>query len=164
MARKVFYSFHYARDSWRVQQVVNMGAVEGQPILTPNAWEAVEKDGGKAIQAWIDSNLKGKSCLVVLVGRYTAGRRWVKYEIKKAWNDGKGVVGVYIHILKDQNGNQDVQGRNPFNDFTLRDGTKLSSIVKAYNPPYSTSTNVHSHIKKKLADWVEEAIAIRNGA
>jgi len=22
----VFYSFHYARDSWRVQQIVNIGA------------------------------------------------------------------------------------------------------------------------------------------
>jgi hypothetical protein len=37
----------------------------------------------------------------------------------------------------------------------------LSSIVKAYNPPYSTSTYVYDHIKEKLGDWVEEAISIR---
>ena len=34
MARKVFYSFHYDDDAHRVQLVKNMGAVEGQPILT----------------------------------------------------------------------------------------------------------------------------------
>jgi hypothetical protein len=40
----------------------------------------------------------------------------------------------------------------------------LSSIVKAYDPPYSSSTNVYDHIKTNLADWVEEAVEIRNNA
>ncbi|HID9656758.1 TPA: hypothetical protein ACXJN2_003600 [Serratia marcescens] len=39
--------------------------------------------------------------------------------------------------------------------------TKLSTITKAYDPPYSTSTNVYNHIKENLAEWVEEAIRIR---
>jgi hypothetical protein len=38
---------------------------------------------------------------------------------------------------------------------------KLSTIAKAYDPPYSTSTNVYNHIKDNLAEWVEEAIRIR---
>ena len=38
----------------------------------------------------------------------------------------------------------------------------MSSIVKAYDPPYSTSTNVYDHIKGNLADWIEKAIEIRN--
>ena len=39
--------------------------------------------------------------------------------------------------------------------------TKLSSIVKSYDPPYSTSTNVYDYIASKLAGWVDEAISIR---
>lgn len=39
--------------------------------------------------------------MVVLIGEDTAKRKWVKYEIKKAWNEGKGVLGIYIHNLKD---------------------------------------------------------------
>jgi hypothetical protein len=31
----------------------------------------------------------------VLIGENTAERKWVKYEIKKAWNDKKGVL-VFI--------------------------------------------------------------------
>lgn len=29
MPRKVFYSFHFAPDSWRASQVRNIGIVEG---------------------------------------------------------------------------------------------------------------------------------------
>lgn len=29
MARKVFFSFHYQPDNWRVSQVRNIGVIEG---------------------------------------------------------------------------------------------------------------------------------------
>lgn len=107
--------------------------------------------------------MSGTSCEMVLIGSSTAGRKWVKYEIEKAWNAGRGVVGVYVHNLKDAPGNQSTKGANPSESFTMKsDGKKLSSIVKAYDPPYAASTSVYDHIKNNLADWVEEAITIRN--
>lgn len=163
MARKVFYSFHYKADGWRVSQVRNMGVVEGSQLLNDNDWEKVKKGGDKAIQSWIDGQLSGKSCAVVLIGANTAGRRWVKYEIENAWNSNKGLVGVYIHKLQDASENQSTQGRNPFDDFTIDSGRKkLSSVVKAYNPPYQSSTYVYDYIKENIASWVEEAISIRD--
>ncbi|EKB3553820.1 TIR domain-containing protein [Vibrio cholerae] len=161
MARKAFYSFHYKNDNWRASTVRSMGSVEGNKPATDNDWEEVTKGGDKAIQDWIDSQMKGKSCLIVLVGEKTAGRKWIKYEIKKAWQDGKGVVGIQIHKLKDSKGNQSNEGGNPFDDFTL-DGKKLSSIVKLKKPTQTTSQGVYNHIKENLADWLEEAIEIRN--
>jgi hypothetical protein len=160
VARKVFYSFHYELDNWRVSQVKQAGVVEGQPILTSNEWEKVELGGDAGIQSWIDAEMERKSCLVVLIGSSTAGRDWVKYEIKKAWSAKKGVLGVHIHNLKDASGNQAVKGRNPFSDFSV-DGTSMSSIVSVYDPPFSTSTFVYDHIKANLADWVEAAIVTR---
>jgi hypothetical protein len=163
VARRVFYSFHFARDSHRVSQVKNMGVVEGQPILSSNDWEDVKKGGDDAIKKWIDDEMSGKSCLVVLIGKETAGRKWVNYEIKKAWDDKKGVVGVYIHNLKNLAEDQDTKGGDPFATFTMCEGKKrMSNTVKAYDPPYSTSTDVYNHIKNNLALWVEEAITIRN--
>lgn len=163
MARKGFFSFHYQPDNWRASQVRNMGAVEGNAPISDNDWEAVKKGGDAAIQKWIDDQLNGKSCAVFLIGANTAGRKWINYEITKAWNDGKGVVGIHIHYLKDSSGTQSAKGKNPFEDFTMqKDGKKLSSIVKVYDPPYSTSTNVYSHIKENLEAWIEEAISIRN--
>ena len=119
MARKVFFSFHYKPDNWRASQVRNIGAIEGNKSVNDNTWEEVKKGGDTAIQKWIDNNLYGKSCCIVLVGEKTAGRKWIKYEIKKAWADGKGVLGICIHNLKDKEGNQSVKGRNPFENFTI---------------------------------------------
>ena len=160
MARRVFFSFHYKPDNWRAAEVRNMGVVEGDKPVTDNEWETVTGGGDAAIRKWIDDQMKGKSCAVVLIGSKTAGRKWIKYEIKKAWDDKKGVVGIYIHKLKDKDGNQSSKGRNPFDDITIN-GSKLSSIVKDYNSPYKTSTYVYDYIKDNIAEWVEEAISIR---
>jgi antiphage defense system Thoeris ThsB-like protein len=162
MARKVFYSFYFKQDSQRVSQVKNMGVVEGQPILSSNEWEELKKGGDKAIEDWIAQEMKGKSCLVVLIGSATAGRKWVDHEITKAWNDGKGVVGVYIHNLKNLAGEQDSKGANPFSGFTVGEAkANLSTVVKAYDPPDPTSTEVYQNIDDNLESWIEEAIQIR---
>ena len=102
----------------------------------------------------------GRSCTIVLIGSRTADRKWIDYEIEKAWNDGKGLLGIHIHNLKDVSGNQSARGANPFYGFSVN-GRRLSSIVKAYCPPYKRSTNVYAHIEDNIADWVEEAIWIR---
>ena len=159
MARRAFYSLHYKPDNWRASQVRNMGVVEGNKPASDNDWERIKKGGDAAIKKWIDGQLNGKSVAIVLIGEKTAGRKWIKYEIKKAWEDGKGVLGIYIHNLRDKDGNQASKGRNPFDDFTI-EGKSMSSIVKAYDPPYSTSTYVYDNIKENLADWIEKAIDI----
>jgi hypothetical protein len=137
-----------------------MGVVEGNQPVSDNDWEAIKGRGEKAIQEWIDGQLKGRSCTIVLIGAATAGRKWIKYEIEKSWNDGKGVLGIYIHNLEDREEKQSSKGGNPFADFSVS-GKLLSTIVKAYDPPYSTSANVYSHIKSNLEKWVEEAVSIR---
>jgi len=164
MARKVFFSFHYDPDKWRASQVRNMGALEGNVPCSDNDWESVKRGGGDAIRRWIAGQLVGRSCAVVLVGADTASRKWVIHEIQEAWNANKGVVGVHIHNLKDQQGNHSAKGANPFDQLTIQNGTKrLSSIAKLYDPPGWASTDVYAHIKGNLADWVEEAIEMRNG-
>ena len=57
MARSVFYSFHYARDSWRAGQVKNMGVVEGNTPVSSNEWEQVKRKGDEAIKKWINDTL-----------------------------------------------------------------------------------------------------------
>jgi len=162
MARRVFYSFHYIPDSWRASQIRNMGVVEGNIPASDNDWEKITNAGDKAIQNWIDEQLKGRTCTIVLIGENTAGRKWIKYEIENSWNGEKGVFGIYVHNLKDPEGNQSNKGRNPFDDFTMkRDNMKLSSIVKAYNPSFTDSKDVYDYIQENLSKWIEEAINIR---
>lgn len=162
MARKAFFSFHYQLDAWRVSQIRNMGLLEGQPLLSSNHWEDVAAGGEAAIQKWIDAEMAGKSCNVVLIGSQTAGRKWVNYEFKKAWGSGKGVLGIHIHKLLDRDGRSSTKGANPFTGFTLNNGkVPFDSVVPIYDPAGSTSTNVYGTVANNLESWVENAIAVR---
>lgn len=109
MSRKVFYSFHFDNDNWRAGQVRNMGVVEGNQPVSGNKWEEI-KQSESSIKRWIDDNLKDKSCLIVLIGEKTSERKWVKYEIERAWELGKAVCGIYIHNLKNVYGKQSKKG------------------------------------------------------
>jgi hypothetical protein len=163
MARRVFFSFHYKPDHWRASQVRNMGVIEGDAGVSDNDWENITNGGDDAIKRWIDGQMSGKSCAVVLIGKETAGRKWIEHEICKAWNDKKGVLGIYIHNLKGNDQKQSTKGANPFDSITFGvNKAKLSTIVKAYDPALSDSTEVYAYIKKNLSDWVEAAVKIRD--
>ena len=160
--RNCFYSFHYVPDNWRAATVRSIGAIDGNKPTSDNNWETVKKGGDAAIKKWISEQMSGKSCIVVLVGSNTAGRKWINHEIIKGWDDGKGVVGIYIHGLKDSEGKTSSKGSNPFDSIGYGNtGKKLSSIVKCYNPGGTTSQEKYDWISKHLANAVEEAIEIR---
>jgi hypothetical protein len=156
--RQVFYSFHFNNDVMRVQQVRNIGALEDNKPVSANEWEEVKKKGDAAIKKWIDDTMLYRSCVVVLIGAETANRPLVKHEIEKAWKDGKGLLGIYIHNLNCPRNGTCIKGPNPFDSFNFKDGSKLSSVVKCYNPK---STDAYNDIKDNIEDWIEAAVQAR---
>ncbi len=116
MARKVFFSFHYRLDHWRVNQVRNSNVIhdlDKAPFLNLVKWEAIKRSGDLAVKRWIEKQLKGTSVTVVLIGAETSGRRWVKYEIKRSIELGKGLLGIDISKIKDRNRKTTTRGPNP---------------------------------------------------
>jgi len=165
MARiPVFFSFHFDNDMMRVQQVRNMGALDGNEPVGKNEWETVRAGRDPAIKKWIDETMRYKRCVVVLVGSETAHRPWVRYEIEKAWKDGKGVVGIHIHNLNCPNSGTCRKGPSPFDYVRLSDGRTLSSLVTCYDP---LAMYAYSDIQDRLPSLVQEAIdrrAFQSGA
>lgn len=175
--RQVFFSFRYAYDYWRASQVRNMGKVSNDSTFSDNDWEEVKEKTQDKIETWINDEMKKRSCVIVLIGEHTQGRKWINYEIKHAWEKGKGIVGIYIHGLKNAAGEQANKGKSPFQDFCIdktfnyiavhekpadMNEINLSKIVKAYDTPYLSSEYVYGYIKDHIEDWIEEAIEIRN--
>ncbi|RKH71735.1 molecular chaperone Tir [Corallococcus sp. AB049A] len=160
MARRVFYSFHFDNDFWRTQQVRNINALEGQTLVAANTWEEVKKKGDASIQKWIDDQMVGKSCVVVLVGSETASRKWVQYEIKKGWSEGKGVLGIRINKLLNKDGKSSAPGANPFDLLNIK-GKSFSQIASLKTPSGVDSKAAYADIAKNIEAWVEEAIKIR---
>lgn len=153
----VYYSFHYERDNWRVQQVMKMGQLEGQPLLNSQSWEAVRRRGDKAIEQWIDEQMKYKSAVVVLVGAETDTRTWVRFEIAKAWDERRPLVGVRIHGMADWRGGTDRVGGNPFLKVGLQGGGTVADYVPLYEPRGITSSDTYALIKANLKTWVASA-------
>ena len=165
--RKVFFSFHFAQDYWRVQQIRNMNALEGNKVVTENKWEEIKKDGDQAIKNWIDENMKGKSCLVVLIGEQTGNRKYVKYEIQKAWDTGKAILGIHINKLLN-NAKPPAPSRKGFFSFDAIDTSNSTSLFEPKDsiviktPSGNSSTEAYADISESLADWVEEAITLKD--
>jgi len=157
MAKSVFYSFHYDRDAWRVQQIMQMGRLDGQTILNAQQWEEVKRQGDAAIKKWIEEQMKYKSAVVVLIGAQTASRLWVRREIAYAWDNYKPLVGVRIHGLADRNGKSDAYGENPFSKVTLKGGGTVGDHVPVYNPSGVSSQDVYAAINANLTTWVDSA-------
>jgi hypothetical protein len=108
VARRVFFSFHYDRDVWRANQVRNCNVVAGADVagfFDHSEYEEAKKTGSDGIKRMILKSLKNTSVTVVLIGAETALRPWVNYEIEQSIARKNGLLGVYIHHLKNHEGN-----------------------------------------------------------
>lgn len=162
VARRVFYSFQYVPDNWRAAKVRNVNTLTDADGLVGNKWEEVRRYTDLSITRWINGQIRGTSCTVVLIGANTASSKWVNYEIKHSWEKGtQGILGVRIHRILDRFDATDTAGLNPFQGVTMSDGTRMSDWVDVYDPPGLTSADVLSHIRTNIDSWVETAISKR---
>jgi len=116
MARRVFFSFHYSNDIWRANQVRNANVVAGPDtagFFDHSEYEEAKKQGDEGIRRMILRHLNNTTVTVVLIGLQTAFRPWVKYEIEKSAERKNGFLGIYIHHLKNQNGEVSQRGPKP---------------------------------------------------
>lgn len=130
MARRVFFSFHYA-------DIMNANIVRNSGQFKPTAdtgfydaslWEDAKTKGDPAIQRLIDKGLDNTSVTCFLIGEHTHDRKWCKYELQKSIADKKGILGI---LLPNQ----------------TKHGPKW---ISNYGKVYQWDHN-------KFADWVEEA-------
>lgn len=156
MARRVFFSFHYDRDVRRVVQVRNSWVVrpgDGAPPFYDKAEfeEAKRRAGG--IEQWIEDQLSGTSVTVVLFGAETYDREWVRHEIKRSYELGKGLLAIDLHGVKDPQLGIDVPGLNPLSYWSVeRDGVKVP-----FTSLYSSYSWVDDDGYANMPSWIEAA-------
>ncbi len=141
MARRVFFSFKYKEDVSRAMVVRNSWVAQGKEaagFIDAADFEKLEEQGDYAIRNWIDGQLEGTSVTVVLVGEKTCNSRWIKYEIEKSIENGKGLLGIDISKIKDLQGNT---------------SKRCGQIPKGYNF-YLWNNDDGYH---KMSDWIEKA-------
>jgi len=117
MARRVFFSFHYQKDIWRVNQIRKSGEfadVNGSETFYDNSlWEQTKKKGDQALRTLIADGLKNSSVTTVLAGTETWSRKWVRYELIKSFERGNGLITLWLDQVKDPEGKTAVRGPDP---------------------------------------------------
>ena len=141
MARRVFFSFKYKEDVSRAMVVRNSWVAQGKEaagFIDAADFEKLEEQGDDAIRNWIDGQLEGTSVTVVLVGEKTCNSRWIKYEIEKSIENGKGLLGIDISKIKDLQSNT---------------SERCGQIPKGYDF-YLWNNDDGYH---KMSDWIKKA-------
>jgi hypothetical protein len=117
MARRVFFSFHYQNDIWRVNQVRNSGEfsdVTGIDTFYDNSlWEQAKKKGDAQLKKLIADGMSNSSVTTVLAASETWGRKWVRYELVKSFERGNGLITLWIDQIKDSAGRTSTRGHDP---------------------------------------------------
>ena len=130
MARRVFFSFHYAdimnanivRNSGQFKPTIETGFYDA------SLWETAKKQGDYAIQRLIDNGLNNTGVTCFLIGEHTHNRKWCKYELEKSMRDKKGIIGILLP-------NQDKYGPKWISNFG----------------------RVYKWNHTRFADWIEQA-------
>ena len=154
--RKVFFSFDWD-DVWRANQVRNSWVSKGSYSLAgfidSASIEQVKRATDQAIKNWIDDQLNGTSVTCVLIGSQTSNSKWVKYEIVESIKKSNGLVGIYIHNIKDSNGFTSHQGENPFSKPPMN----FAPAITMEYPCCSYYDWLNNNGYENLGDWIEKA-------
>lgn len=107
--KNVFISHHHEDDA-HVDKLTDLLSKKGFSIRNssirakPANQERLDKKLVKdaVIQRLLRMKISWAGSVIVLVGKETHSRPWVNWEIEQAHKQGKNIVGVYEHGLKDK--------------------------------------------------------------
>ena len=124
-SRRVFFSFHFQNDIWRVNQVrqswrykcpLSYRHANGNlDFFDASIWEDAKRKGENSMKQLIRENLKNTTVTCILVGENTYQRPWVQYEIARSIVKGNALLVVYINKLMNQKRMVSRAGPNPLN-------------------------------------------------
>lgn len=92
---------HYHADDKHVQSLKSKLIDKGHNVRNFSVDSTNHKDGRRpsdaVIKRYLDIRIKASSTVICLLGPDTHKRPWVNYEIRKAYLEGKKIIGVYTH-------------------------------------------------------------------
>lgn len=133
----VFIS-HYSGDVERLRNLKDRLRASGCNVRNSSAEE--DKEGGlirngkrvddKTIATYLRKRINWAKTFIVIIGEQTHKRPWVNYEIKKAAEMGKQIVGIYDYGCKDKVELPEAYKRYGGSPIGWSSLDKLSSIIK----------------------------------
>lgn len=116
MSPRVFLCFEYQGDFWRVQRLLDaevFAPLEVSGVFGPLDWNTARQAGDVAVRRLILDALEQTQVTLLLIGTNTATDTWVTFALKQSIARGNGLLGLHIHMLKDEFRIDAPRGRKP---------------------------------------------------
>lgn len=192
MARRTFFSFHYKPDVHRAWNVRNSWVTqerEGAGFFDGSVFESKQRTGDDTLKRFLTDGLAGSSVTAALYASQTAWRRWVRFELLRSFQQGKGILSIAIHMIQNLEQQVATPGPNPLDLLAYKVegrtvrllekngvGSWRSSVdvgpVSASSLPYTLRDGDYKTLssifktyswadngRKNLGDWIERAAA-----
>ncbi len=160
MARKIYFSFDYERDRYRVCQIKDICMRDEDNIVTGDwdleSWQIAKNVGNDAIFAWVNKELEDTLVTVVLIGHNSYDLDYMDYAISESCKQGNAILGVRIDKMLDLGGSFDLAGKNPLNKFKINETETLDDIFPVYEWTQDGG-------EKNFNKWIDEAIKCLEG-
>ena len=161
-ARPVFLCFDCSSDLPRASMIRDMVRVSGDYDFFDVNWSVLTHLPEETVHAMIDEQLVRCDCLLVLITAATARCPMVEYEIRRALEMKKGIVGIHVHHLRPEPSLSAEKGVNPFFGIRLSTRERLCTYVSCYDPPFTTTRFTYDDIYSHLDLLIEDAVRLRN--
>lgn len=137
--KNIFIS-HYEKDDIHVQSLKKRLISQGYDVKNFSVDSTKHKDGRRptdsVIKRLLDIRIKTASTFICLIGPDTHTRKWVNYEVRKAYLEGKKIIGIYTHGNK--NNVELPEAFKKYGNSTLGWNSieKLGNIISGENIPF----------------------------
>lgn len=153
MARFVFFSFAYDDvKNFKVNVVRNSWLLKNkeETFVDGSIWEKSKSTGDTVLKNLIGTGLNKTSVTAILIGKNTANRRWVNYEIIKSFDKGNGIFGIHINRIKGITG-LTARGPNPLDrlGFSVSDDGKKIKFYELQKRKWRAFTDLQEINNKK---------------
>lgn len=131
---------HYGKDDPHVQSLKSRLKDQGYNVRNFSIDSTKHKDGRKpsdeVVKRLLNIRIKNSGTVICLIGPETHTRKWVNYEIRKAHQEGKRIVGIYTHGHKDSAQLPEAFKKYGGPTIGWNSVDKLGEIISGKNMPY----------------------------
>jgi hypothetical protein len=152
-----FVVFDPARDFWRAQLVLNVGAFTALRVPTRREWRDLHAASRSRLAHWVDDRLAASDLALLLVGRDTLDLPVARLVRERAGAFGTPIVGLDVSSLAHVDGTREASAVHPSGADVWED-LAITDLWLGPEPSASTGHQLRV-LERGLEPWLRRAVA-----
>lgn len=156
MGLTVFFCYDRLLDIQRAKRVKHRYEMKGGRAIgfpKPEEWKKIMAKGNQAIKYWVEDQVHFSDVTAILIGSNTSKDPVVRQAITACHQLEKGMLAIYVHNIRTENGMLHQKGINPLDCFCVVKGDQKTNLSEIY-PTYDWIRDTGQF---NLNKWIQKA-------